>query len=287
MRAALVLAILASFLFALMNALAKFLSASMSVAEIVFYRGALGVILTLIMMRRSASPFKVYNWPLLISRGLFGAASLLMAFFAISKIALADASFLAHLSPVFTVWLGATVLKERMPQGFSYVLVLTCLGALLVANPWNLSLQGFYVAIGVFGALLASSASIAIRQLSKDHNNYTIMLAFLSVATFLPVPFIRWEGLVIPQGTTALAVFVMGTISFLAQYCLTQAYRLGKAGFVATSRYSGILFNIALGYIFWNEIPSEASLLGGFLILVGCVLLTRLPQVPDLPSTAR
>lgn len=48
---------------------------------------------------------------------------------------------------------------------------------------------------------------------------------------------------------------------------------------MATSRYSGIFFNIALGYIFWSEIPSESSLLGGFLILLGCVVLARLPQL--------
>ena len=276
MSRAVLFAVLASFLFALMNAAAKHLSHHISVPEIVFYRGVIGVLLTIIIMKRSRISFDVKNWPLLLSRGLFGAASLLLAFFAISSIALAEASFLAHLSPLFTVCLGTFVLKERMPKGFSILLLLACAGALLVAAPWNSNLHRFYAAVGVLGALLASSASLAIRQLSKDHNNYTIMMGFLGVASLLPIPFIDWAQLVLPQGKEALITLFLGTVSFMAQYCLTQAYRLEKAGIVATARYIGIVFNLMLGYFIWWEVPAWSSFAGGCLILVSCLALPKL-----------
>lgn len=276
MNPALLYAVTASFLFALMNAAAKFLAEYMTVPEVVFYRGVIGVLLTVFIMRRTRVPFKVENWPLLVSRGLFGGASLLMAFLAISSLALAEASFLAHLSPLFTVCLGFLVLKERMPQGFAPLFILSCLGALLVAAPWKAQLHTFYAAVGVLGAILASSASLAIRQLSKDHNNYTIMLGFLGVASLLPIPFIDWTRFTVPTGTAALVTAFLGTVSFVAQYCLTQAYRLEKAGLVATTRYVGILFNIILGYALWSEIPDSSSFLGGLLILIGCLALPKL-----------
>lgn len=276
MRSGLFFAVLASFLFACMNASAKYLATSMSVPEIVFYRGVLGTLLTLAMIRRAKSEVKVHNWPLLVSRGLFGAGSLLLAFFAISKIALAEASFLAHLSPLITVYLASRLLKEKMPSGSQYTLLLAVGGAVLVATPWNFTLHSFYAGIGILGAILASSASVAIRQLSKDHDNFTIMLAFLGVAALLPLPFISWSHFTLPTGWAAVVTLFLGTVSFLAQYCLTQAYRLEKAGLVATTRYVGIVFNIAFGYFVWSEVPTKPGVLGGCLILAGCLLLSKL-----------
>ena len=280
MNPAILYAVAASFLFALMNASAKFLSTSMSVPEVVFYRGVLGVILTILIMRRNKAPFEVRNWPLLISRGLFGGASLLMAFFVISSIALAEASFLAHLSPLFTVCLGFVVLKEKMPKGFAPLFLLSCMGAVLVAAPWKseADIHVFYAVVGVVGAILASSASLAIRQLSKDHNNYTIMLGFLGVAALLPIPFIEWSAFRLPTGFEAVVTLFLGTVSFVAQYCLTQAYRLEKAGLVATTRYIGILFNIILGFVIWKEVPEVESFVGGALILVSCLALPGLSK---------
>jgi drug/metabolite transporter (DMT)-like permease len=276
MKSGLFFAVLASFLFACMNASAKFLAASMSVPEIVFYRGVLGTVLTMALVARSGSGIKVKNWPLLISRGLFGAGSLLLAFFAISKIDLAEASFLAHLSPLITVFLAARVLGEKVPRGSYPVFLVVACGALLVAAPWKLSLHVLYALLGILGAVLASSASVAIRSLSKDHDNYTIMLGFLGVAALLPVPFIEWSKFSVPTGLNAVATLFLGSVSFLAQYCLTQAYRLEKAGLVATTRYVGIVFNIGFGYAIWKEVPPSTSLLGGILIVVGCLVLPRL-----------
>jgi drug/metabolite transporter (DMT)-like permease len=275
-RSGLFFAVLASFLFACMNASAKYLADSMTVPEIVFFRGVLGTLFTLTMVWRYKASIKVHNWPLLISRGLLGAGSLLLGFFAISKIALAEASFLAHLSPLITVVFASRMLKETLPKRAHYLLFLAVCGALLVAAPWKFSIHAFYAAVGIFGAVMASSASVAIRQLSKDHDNFTIMLGFLVVAALLPVPFVDWNAFSLPQGKPAVATLFLGTVSFFAQYCLTQAYRLEKAGLVAMTRYVGIVFNIGFGLVIWSEVPPLTSMLGGFLILVSCLWLPRL-----------
>lgn len=264
-------AVASSFLFALMNASAKGLSAALPVPDVVFYRGLVGVIWTLITVRFYRLELRVNNWPLLVSRGFFGAASLLFAFHTISRIALADASFIAHLAPLFTVVLGAIVLKERMPNGFTGVFLLALAGAFLIAKPWESSLRLNFVGVGVLAALLAASASLAIRQLSKDHNNVTIMLAFLITATVLPMPFMNWSRLQLPTGWNLGLIALLGTTSFVAQYCLTQAYRQERAGVVSTARYSGLVFNTLLGFLIWNELPDAVSLFGGALILLGSI----------------
>ncbi len=136
-----------------------------------------------------------------------------------------------------------------------------------------------FVGLGVLAAILASSASLAIRQLSKDHNNVTIMLAFLVTATVMPMPFVNWSQLRLPGGFDLGLVALLGTVSFAAQYCLTQAYRKERAGVVSTARYSGLLFNALLGYLFWREVPGVESLIGGAMILMASfglgVLLAR------------
>ena len=275
MSKGLIFAVLASLFFSLMNVFAKYLSAhSISIMEIAFYRGVIGVLITLMIIRIKKIELIVHNWPLLISRGLLGAISILFAFFTISKIALVEASFLAHLSPVITIFMAQAFLKEKLPKTAFIGITLAVIGAVFMTSPWNKNLRAIYVLIGILGAFFTSSASISIRQLSKDHEKYLIILAFLLTSALLPIPFIKWSTYQLPDGSVLWSVIGIGIISFFGQYFLTLAYKHEKAALVAATRYIGIVFSLFFGFFIWSEIPSASSTIGGGVIVLSCLLLT-------------
>ncbi|MCL0190482.1 EamA family transporter, partial [Klebsiella pneumoniae] len=97
------LAVLASFTFSVMNALVKEASATLPAAEIVFFRSAIGTLLIYLLMRQAGVALSRQGVPMLLVRGVMGALYLVCYFYAIAHIPLADASILAHMSPFFVI----------------------------------------------------------------------------------------------------------------------------------------------------------------------------------------
>lgn len=101
------LAVLSSLVFSVMNALVKAVSLNIPASEIMFFRSLIGTVIIFVMMRQSKTAFSKKGVPMLFLRGMLGALYLYAYFFTISKIPLADASILAHLSTIFVFFLSA------------------------------------------------------------------------------------------------------------------------------------------------------------------------------------
>lgn len=267
------LALAASFSFSLMNALVKGASTALPATEIAFFRGLFGFLVTCWIMKARRISFRGKNPRLLVTRGLLGGLSLLFTFSTLAHIPMADASLLAHLSPLFVVILGHVVLKEKLSPGFYTVFGVAMIGSLMVVKPGLDLFHSGWSLVGLIGAMIAAGASISIRRLSADHDTYLIMLYFMGAAAIVPLPFM--DSFVMPGPREWVILLALGSVSFVGQYLLTKAYSFKEAAVVALTRYAGILFNIGLGFVFWSEVPDHWSLLGGGMILAACVWLNR------------
>jgi len=96
--------------------------------------------------------------------------------------------------------------------------------------------------------------------------NFTFLLCLISglatLTTFRLPSYHQWLLLL------AIAVFAS-----LGQYLLTKAYSLDHAPSVAAASYASVVLSILYGYLFWNELPSLASVLGAFPIVCGGMYL--------------
>ncbi|WP_165971046.1 EamA family transporter [Peribacillus frigoritolerans] len=68
-----ILAVLSSLVFSIMNALVKAVSLNIPASEIMFFRSLIGTIIILIMMKQSRVIFSKKGVPMLFIRGLLGA----------------------------------------------------------------------------------------------------------------------------------------------------------------------------------------------------------------------
>lgn len=273
-QAGLWLALGASLAFSVMNALAKAAAETMPAPEVAFFRGVLGTLVTVAVMRARGISFRGPNPRLLTVRGLCGGVSLLGAFLTLAHLPMADASLLAHLSPLFVVGLAWLVLGERPPAGFGPVLALALVGGVLVIRPGMNLLHSFWAIVGLLSALVGAGASISIRRLSADHSTHLIMLYFMGAAALVPLPFCT--SFQVPGSRECGLLLALGAVSYLGQYLLTLAYSRKEAASVAVTRYAGIFFNVALGVCFFREVPDGWTFLGGALILAACARLWRL-----------
>lgn len=130
--------------------------------EKVFFRNSVSMIAALIMIKKAGfNNVKLFgsrsSQPLLILRSLLGVMGVILNFWAINNLILADSTMLNKISPFFVTIFAVLILKEKMSKLQPVVLVLVFLGALLIIKPkFEMSvlpaLAGFISAAGAGGA---------------------------------------------------------------------------------------------------------------------------------------
>lgn len=271
-----ILAIMSSFTFSIMNVLVKSVSSRIPSNEIAFFRGIIGVFLILILMKISNVKFSKEEKPILLLRGMLGGLYMVTYFFAISTMKLGDASILAHLSGVFVMIFSAIFLKEKLPKNAWIFIIIILFGAMLIINPFTYSTYSFYAIFGLLSAVLSASASITIRKLakSKKHHNYEIVFYFLAASTIVAAVLMK-NKFVIPTVEEFALLFILGVVSLLAQIFLTGAFGNTNAVIVEVVRYIGIFFNTAWGFILFKESLTLYSIVGGILIVGVSIILSK------------
>ena len=173
--------VLSAFSFSLMSLCVKQLGGRIPVAEVVFIRALISLVLSWwVIQRQGVSPWGNRH-PMLIWRGVVGTLALFCFYGAISQLPLAAATVLQYLYPTFTAALAWGALGERAGKRILLAMALGWLGVLLVAQPdWLAQLTGdramdplpaLAVAIGITGALLTALAYVTVRRLATDEHH--------------------------------------------------------------------------------------------------------------------
>jgi drug/metabolite transporter (DMT)-like permease len=156
MKNGVILAIVSSLVFSIMNALVKAVSLSIPTAEVVFFRSIIGTVIIFFMMRHANVAFSTEGIPMLALRGVLGALYLITYFYTIAAIPLTDASILAHLAPFFVMMLAAVFLKEKPSKKTLALFPVAFLGAMLLVKPFQFSSYSVHALVGVLSAGFAA-----------------------------------------------------------------------------------------------------------------------------------
>ena len=278
--------LLSSFLFAFTGGFAKELSAYMSSVEVVFFRNISGVIIILYAIYKKPLQQTGGKFLLLFMRGLIGFAALLMYFYNIAHIPLAEALTFNKISPIFTALFSYLLLKEQLSKlAWSGVFV-GFIGVLFITgfDIANLSKTDW---LGIFSGIGAGLAYTSIRELRKYYDNRAIVLSFMLVGSigpiilmiigsFVNIPSLDWiiSPFIIPQNIAWVYIVGLGGFATLSQIYMTKAYSLAAGGIVGTISYSNIAFAIIVGSILGDSFPSLYVIFGIILIVLSGILVT-------------
>ena len=80
-------------------------------------------------------------------------------------------------------------------------------------------------------------------------------------------------GWVMPSASAALFLVGAGFVGGVGQILLTSAYRYGDASVVAPFEYASMLFAVAIGFVFFGEVPTAQMLMGAALVIAAGVLI--------------
>ena len=235
--------------------------------EKVFFRNLISLGVAFFMLKKSSAPMfgRRENQLALLARSIFGLAGVVLNFYAIANLTLADSSMLGKLSPIFVTIMACIFLKEKIDNKQILSIIITFLGALLVIKP-EFSLEMLPSLSGIMSAASAGVAYTLLRYLKDKESPDTIIFYFSLISVVFTAPFALAEY-VQPTFTQLGLLLATGVFASVGQFGITYAYKFAKATEVSIYNYSAIVFGIILGFIFFGEIPDTLSLLGGAIII--------------------
>ena len=269
--------LVSSLAFTLMSSCVKLVNTyNIPVLQIVAARAFISLLLSYAdIKRKGISPWG-NNRVLLTLRGVSGVLALMCIYYALTILPLAEANILQNLTPIFTAVLAILVLGEKIHRSTVLCIFLSFLGLIITVKPGLLvSSANDLPAIGVIAALAGAAGSaiayVIVKKLSVSEDSSVIIFYFPMVA--LPVSLaLLGKDIVLPGMEALMLLIMIGLLTQVLQIYLTRAMQVEAANKVTAYSYIQIIFSMLLGGLFFNEIPSVWTWLGGSLIVAGALI---------------
>ena len=270
--------------FGAMGAFLKYALVHVPVFEAMFFRAIVSVLILGTVVFVKGLPKLGRNRRFLIIRSVVGWSAMLCAFYALSKIPLADAAVLHHTSPLFVALFGALFLGERLSKRLFVIMAIALVGVLLVYQPGARSLS-YAGLISLLSGALAALAYVTVRHLHQTDSTWVIAFHMATTTALLSLPFMVFD-FVVPTYGEWLALFAAGLCGTGGQIFLTQAYAYDQAARIAPFSYAAVLWAAFFGIVIWDEVPNRFAVVGMLLIIACGVAIARLrfPAERTLPS---
>ena len=260
---------IATFAFFLANFFVKKTS-GLPTMEIVFFRCLVAGAFCLVGLKQAGKHWAGNDKLALIMRGVFGTLALSLFFLTVQKIPLASAMTIQYLSPIFTAVIAIFFLGEKVKylQWVFYAIAFS--GVLLIKN-FDPRVSLLYLTLGIISAFGSGAAYNIVRKLRDSEHPLVIILYFQIVGIVVSLPFFLFEWKM-PSLIDWFYLFSIGVFSQLGQIFLTNAFSREKAASVAIVVYTGLVYGIFAGWIFFNEAQTVESLIGMLLVVIGVAL---------------
>lgn len=260
------LIVVTMFFFALMDVCAKFLAERAGVLQMVWARYAGQTLIVLaILAPRLRTVARTDRLGFQILRSLFLLVATCFFFTALSLIPIASATAVMNLNPVLITLGAALFLGETIGPRRLIGVGLAFTGALIIIRPGGETFTPAAL-LPLGGAVCYAAYALTTRYVGSSESMWTTLLYTAltgAILLSLVVPF-YWT----PPDATALALMVaIGAFGTAGQICLIRAYMVAEAGAIAPYAYSGVIFAVINGILFFGEYPDPASYLGMVVIV--------------------
>lgn len=274
--------------YSVMDAVMKGMSIAHGAYSAVLWRSVAGVVLMGPVFVATRRP-----WPgrealmLHFARGAVAGASVLLFFWGLVRVTMAQGVALTFLAPLIALFLAAMTLGERIRRAAIGGSVVASLGVLAIAAGQaqaHASTQEVLGSLAVFAAsILYAGSLILLRKQAQVADPLEVAL-FTSIVLggllligapwFSEMPATRlWPGIF---GAAALGSF--------SAMLLAWAYRHAEAQVLAPVEYTAFVWAAILGYLVFGEHVTAWTVGGALLIIAGCLAAIRGKAAPG-PQT--
>ncbi len=259
--------------FVAVTAIVKYIGQDLPAAQAAFMRYVLGLVFLLPFLgeiRRSRLSHRALG--LFAMRGVFHTGAVILWFFAMARISIAEVTAMNYLAPIYVSILAAILLGEKLAARRITAIVVALLGALVILRPGFRELSPGHIAM-LFTAV-GFAGSYLIAKIMADEVSPTIVVAWLSIMVTIglaPFAAMVW---VTPTLAQVGWTFLIACFATAGHYSMTFAFRAAPVTVTQPVTFLQLVWAVLLGVLVFDEGLDAWVILGGCLIVSAVVFIT-------------
>lgn len=283
--------LLTGFCFVGVTALVKVLGPRVPAPEAAFLRYALGLVFLLPMLRPILNTrFTRRRLGLFAARGILHAGGVMMWFYAMTQIPLAELTALNYLSPVFVTIGAALFLGEKLAIRRIAAITVALIGAIVILRPGFREVSPGHLAM--IGTATVFGGSYLLAKILADEVSPAVVVSMLSIwvtVGLAPFALVVW---VTPSLHELAILFAVACFATAGHFTMTLALRAAPITVTQPVTFLQLVWAMALGAVVFGEGLDIWVVLGGGLILASVGFITwreavvrRRAVTPTTPAT--
>ncbi len=268
---------LAGMMFVAMTATVKYMGSGLPPAQAAFLRYLLGLVFVLPFL-----PALVRHWPsrsdwtLFSLRGLVHSIAVILWFYAMTRITLAEVTAMQYLTPIYVTLGAALFLGEKLRARRLVAVLFALIGALIMLRPGFRELSpGHLAMLGM--AVLMGVSYLLTKGLTRRHDATTVVTVLSVTVTIGLAPFALpvW----VPVSMTELAwLFLVAFFATAGHYAITRALSAAPISVTQPVVALQLVWAVALGALLFGEGVDLFVVLGGSVIAASVIFIALREQ---------
>ncbi len=264
--------------FATNDAFLKQIGDAMPFSQIVVLRGILATGLMAVLtvwMRQFSFRYSRHDWFIVLLRSAADIATTWFFLSALFVMPLANLHAILQALPLTVALAAAVFLRERIGWQRLLAILVGFVGVVLIVRPGpeGFSAGAFY---GMGAVAMITLRDLASRQLSADVPSMGVsFITSLLVTLFFAAYGVAetWQPV---TPSAAISITFSALAVFFGYLFSLMTMRVGDVGYTAPFRYTGLIWALILGWLFFGDWPDGMTLLGaGIVAATGLFTLYR------------
>lgn len=261
-------------LFVAVTVLVRHLGSDLPAIEAAFIRYLIGFVLVLPMIWRMQwrrirpAVFRLY-----LLRGVVHGFAVMLWFFAMARIPLAEVTAIGFSTPVFTALGAILIFHEQVKRRRMMAILAGFVGTLIILRP------GFQtIAAGSLAQLIAAfcfaGSFLFVKQMTqREHSgDILVMLTIFCTLTLLPGAIYYWREPTLTEVSWLALVAVFATAG---HYAITRAIAYAPLTVTQPLSFLQLVWAIIFGYWLFDEVPDTWVIVGALIIVAAISYLTH------------
>jgi drug/metabolite transporter (DMT)-like permease len=283
--------IVTGMLFVGVTAVVKHVGDALPAAQSAFLRYVLGLVFLIPMIRPMiAARLTRRQLGLFGARGAVHTLGVMLWFYAMTEITIAEVTAMNYLNPVYVTLGAAVFLGERLAARRLLAVAAALAGAMIILRPGFREISPGHIAM--LGTALFFGASYLLAKLLSGETSPLVIVGMLSVTVTVGLAPFAAAVWVPPTWGQIGWMFVVACLATAGHYTMTLAFAAAPVAVTQPVTFLQLLWSVLLGALVFAEPVDGWVVLGGLVILASVTFITwreavvrRRPVTPNVNAT--
>lgn len=276
--------------FIMVTALVKTMGPRLPAGEAAFLRYAIGLVFVLPSLGAiRAAGLSGRQWALFSLRGLCHSGAVILWFYAMVRIPIADVTALNYLAPIYVTVGAALFLGEHLAKRRIIAVLMGLIGAAIILRPGFREISSGHLAMLLVAVGFAGSYLLA--KVMADEVKPGIVVAMLSIFVAIGLAPFALANWITPTAQELAMLAGVACFATAGHYTMTMAFAAAPVTITQPVTFLQLIWATVLGMVWFHEDVDIWVIIGGIVILGSVVFITWREAMlnrrvtPDAPAT--